>query len=301
LKRIKNNNIMKITLSAKTDIGKERDQNEDAFIICPDLSHPIWEKEEASIDLGPYGTLLAVADGMGGANAGEVASGLAMETLKQRFSPSKLAVAYSSDQQATDFLQASVKAADNAIREQILKQPETEGMGTTVVICWILKDKAYVAWCGDSRCYLFNPQTGLRALTKDHSYVQELIDKGELTEEAAFTHPDNNVITRGLGDFDESAVADIVIQPLQPTDTLLLCSDGLCGYCTNKTIEKVMKAYSGNVSNCCKALMDTALNAGGYDNICIALARVGSDDESEQNTSTSKATKFLQSLFKRKR
>jgi protein phosphatase len=292
---------MKITLSAKTDIGKERDQNEDAFIICPDLSHPDWDKSEASVDLGPYGSLLVVADGMGGANAGEVASSLAMETLKRRFSPSNLATACSSDQQATDFLQASVKAADDAIREQILKQPETEGMGTTIVICWILKDKAYIAWCGDSRCYLFNPQTGLRALTKDHSYVQELIDKGELTEEAAFTHPDNNVITRGLGDFDESAVADIVIQPLQPTDTLLLCSDGLCGYCTNKTIEKVMKAHSGNVSNCCKALMDTALNAGGYDNICIALARVGTDNESESNTITSKATKFLQSLFKRKR
>lgn len=291
---------MKINLSAKTDIGKERDQNEDAFIICPDLEHPNWEKNDALVDLGRFGLLLAVADGMGGANAGEVASRLAMDTLKQCFSSPALASAVLSDEQITAFLQASVKAADNAIREQILKQPETESMGTTLVVCWILSDKAYIAWCGDSRCYVFNRKSGLRALTKDHSYVQELIDKGELTEEAAFTHPDNNVITRGLGDFDTPAVADIVVYPFLPNDVFLLCSDGLCGYCTQKNMEKVLRTHYKDIHSCSTALTELALNAGGYDNICIALAKIETGQEDMRKKHTYRTTNFLHNLFKGK-
>ena len=291
---------MRITLSAKTDIGKERNQNEDAFILCPDLGHPDWGQAEAQVEQGPYGTLLAVADGMGGANAGDVASALATETIKQRFSSPAIDTAIDTDEHVTAFLLASIKAADNALREHILQQPDTEGMGTTIVACWLLNDKAYIAWCGDSRCYVFNPKTGLRALTKDHSYVQELIDKGELTENEAFTHPDNNVITRGLGDFDTPAVPDIVIHPFKPNDMFLLCSDGLCGYCTNKTIETVMRTCSNNASNCCKALMDHALNAGGYDNICIALAAIEANEGQEGNKPSSRITNFLHNLFKGK-
>lgn len=289
---------MKINLSAKTDIGKERDQNEDAFVICPDLEHPDWEKNETLVDLGRFGSLLAVADGMGGANAGEVASRLALDTLKQCFSPSTLATVTASDEQITAFLQASVKAADDAIREQILKQPETEGMGTTIVICWILNDKAYIAWCGDSRCYVFNTKSGLRALTKDHSYVQELIDKGELSEKDAFTHPDNNIITKGLGDFDTPAVADIVIYPYKPNDVFLLCSDGLCGYCTNKVMEKVMNTHYEDIPFCSTALIDVALNAGGYDNICVALAAIDANREIGKDKTTSKITNFFHNLFR---
>lgn len=263
---------MRINIAAITDIGKERDQNEDAFIICPDLSHPDWSKTEARIDLGAYGSLLAVADGMGGANAGEVASGLAVETLKSCFSAPEIANAVATEEKAVDFLQKSIKTADEAIKEQILERPETIGMGTTIVVCWILKDKAFIAWCGDSRCYVFNPKHGLRALTKDHSYVQELVDKGELTEKEAFSHPDSNIITKGLGDFDNEIIPDIVSCPTRTGDVFLLCSDGLCGYCTNKEIERAIKLHYSDVSKCCHALMEMALNAGGHDNVCIAMA-----------------------------
>ena len=269
---------MKIALIAKTDTGKKRDKNEDAFIICPDLRHPDWSKTEVQMDLGVYGALLAVADGMGGANAGEVASGLAVETLKKCFSDPEIADAVITEEKASDFLQKSVKAADEVIKRRIQEKPETMGMGTTIVVCWILKDKVHIAWCGDSRCYVFNPKSGLRALTKDHSYVQELVDKGELTEEEAFSHPDSNIITRGLGDFDGEIVPEIISCPTRIGDVFMLCSDGLCGYCRNKEIEKTMRSHSTSVSDCCSALMKMALDAGGYDNICIAMASVGKEN-----------------------
>ena len=268
---------MRIEIVAKTDIGKEREQNEDAFIICPDLAHPTWELDKAQVDLGPFGTLLAVADGMGGANAGDVASGLAVETLKRCFYVPEIAEAVVTEEQSLDFLQKSIKAADEVIKRQIRERPETMGMGTTIVVCWILKDKAFIAWCGDSRCYVFNSKSGLRALTKDHSYVQELVDKGELTEKEAFFHPDGNIITRGLGDFDVEIVPEIISCPIRIGDVLMLCSDGLCGYCTNKDIENTMRSHSSDVSDCCNALMKMALDAGGYDNICIAMASVGNE------------------------
>lgn len=269
---------MKIVLIAKTDIGKKRDKNEDAFIICPDLRHPDWSKTEVQMDLGSYGALLAVADGMGGANAGEVASGLAVETLKKCFSAPEIADAVITEEKASDFLKKSIKTADEFIKRRIQEKPETVGMGTTIVVCWMLKDKVHIAWCGDSRCYVFNPKSGLRALTKDHSYVQELIDKGELAEEEAFSHPDSNIITKGLGDFNDEIVPDIISFPTRIGDVFMLCSDGLCGYCTNNEIEKTMQSHSSDVSDCCDALMKMALDAGGYDNICIAMASVSKEN-----------------------
>jgi protein phosphatase len=285
---------MKISITAKTDIGKERDQNEDAFIICPDLSHPNWEKTEDCVELGPYGTLLAVADGMGGANAGEVASRLSVESLQNAFNSSDITSIIASEEKIKAFLQDTVTAADRCINEYMVEHPDTIGMGTTLVICWILDNRAFIAWCGDSRCYVFNPSSGLKALTKDHSYVQELVDKGDLTEEEALTHPDSNLITRGLGDFDAPA-ADITIHPIQPNDVFLLCSDGLCGFCTNRTIENVVKTYFHDVDECCDKLMELALDTGGYDNICIALAYV--HDENEDQPNKPKQSRFFTNLF----
>lgn len=287
---------MKISITAKTDIGKECDQNEDAFVICPNLSYPDWGKSKDCIELSPFGTVLAVADGMGGANAGEVASRLSIESLQNSFNTAEITSIIASEEKIKTFLQDTITTADRCINEHMISHPETIGMGTTLVICWILKDKAYIAWCGDSRCYVFNPHSGLKALTKDHSYVQELIDKGDLTEEAALTHPDSNLITRGLGDFDSPAEADIISHTIQPNDMFLLCSDGLCGYCNNNAIEHVVKAYCHNIDECCDKLMELAMDAGGFDNICIALASV---DNGTQLQKTERKN-FFSSLFSRK-
>ena len=290
---------MKIAITAKTDTGEERDQNEDAFVICPDLNHPDWGKNEDCIELGPYGTVLAVADGMGGQNAGEVASSLALTSIQKSFSTVSIDSIISSEEQIKEFIKTLIKNADETINKEMCEHSETQGMGTTIVICWILQEKTYIAWCGDSRCYVYHPHSGLLPLTKDHSYVQELVDNGTITEKEAFSHPDNHIITRGLGDFDAEAVPDIVSYPTQSGNMFMLCSDGLCGYCTNKSIEKTIKQHYSNVSECCNALLKLALDAGGYDNICIAIASVY-DKKEEMMPSASGIRGFFEKLFSRK-
>lgn len=265
---------MKINIVAATDIGNHREQNEDALIICPDLDHPDWTQNEALVDYGELGSLLVVADGMGGANAGEVASACALETIQQLFTPTNVGPASKDEKHIAEFLTNAIVAADEAINKLMMQRPETFGMGTTIVACWLLGEKAYIAWCGDSRCYVYNKRSGLIALTKDHSYVQELVDKGDLTEEAAFNHPDNNIITRGLGDFGGRAVPDIVTYDIKPDDIFLLCSDGLCGYCRNNIIETIIKDGRPNLKRCCNQLMQAALKFGSEDNISIVMASV---------------------------
>lgn len=271
---------MKISIAATTDIGKERLNNEDAFIICPDLSRQDWTQSETPsyIQLDKYGSLLIVADGMGGPQAGEVASSIAIESIQYFFTTDTIENALNSGN-IDEVLSACIKNADDAINQKALVDPDTSGMGTTIVICWIIGNAAHIAWCGDSRCYVYNPISGLHLLTKDHSLVQEMIDKGEITEREAFTHPNNNVITRGLGDFDTRPVPDIVTYQINPNDTLLLCSDGLCGYCTNDEIEKILNDNYIDIKKCRDELLKVALEAGGYDNICIALASLIGDEQ----------------------
>ena len=288
---------MKISISAKTDVGRGRENNEDAYAFCPSLSKPDWHLEHTKgyVKLDPLGTLIVVADGMGGTNAGEVASAVATETLKQMFSTEAAQEAAKSDDAARALLVKAVKKADEAINLKMFDSPETAGMGTTIVICWITTEKAYVAWCGDSRCYRYHADDGLQPLTKDHSYVQELIDRGELTVEESFSHPDNNIITRGLGDFDTQVMPDIAISPVKAGDTFLLCSDGLCGYCTNEQIQQILADSPGDTERCTDQLLKKALDVPGDDNICIVVASLLDDEEEAPGGSGLKH--FLKKLF----
>lgn len=271
---------MKISIAAITDIGKERTNNEDAFLICPDLTEQNWSLSETPsyIELGKYGSLLIVADGMGGPKAGEIASSMAIQSIQQFFSTTAIENALKNNG-IKEFLHTCIIDADNAINQRMFEDPDTSGMGTTIVVCWIIENTAHIAWCGDSRCYVYNPLQGLKPLTKDHSLVQELIDKGEITEKEAFTHPDNSIITRGLGDFDAQSEPDIVTYSLKPNDTILMCSDGLCGFCTNDEISKILGDNFIDIKKCRDELLKIALNAGGYDNICIALASLIGDEQ----------------------
>lgn len=272
---------MKIKISAVSNTGKERTNNEDAYILCPDILHQDWTQDATSsyIPLNKYGSVLVVADGMGGANAGEVASAIATDSVRRAFSKGNVENALK-DGNTEGILQSCIEEADTAINERICEDPDTFGMGTTIVVCWVIDNTAHIAWCGDSRCYVYNPYKGLKQLTKDHSLVQELVDKGEITEMEAFTHPDNNVITRGLGDFDSQAMPEIVKYSLSENDIILLCSDGLCGYCTNKEIERILEQNHTDITKCRDELMKLALDAGGYDNICIVLASLIGDAQS---------------------
>ena len=291
---------MKIRIAAITDVGKERENNEDALMFCSSIASQDWQQLQTDgySAIGQLGALLIVADGMGGANAGEVASALAIKAVRDAFTAENATEALQSDEQIEQLLQNAIRHADEAIDDRIFLDPETEGMGTTIVVCWITNDKAHIAWCGDSRCYVYHPQRGLTRLTKDHSLVQELVDKGEITETEAFTHPDSNIITRGLGDFDGRPTADIVHYDLLPSDTIMLCSDGLCGYCTDKDIEKTFDEHCADIANLRDELLREALEAGGYDNIGIALASViGDDDEQPEEKKQPGLKSFFRKIF----
>lgn len=261
---------MKIDLTALTDVGKVRDNNEDAFSVCPDLDSADWSATNGYIPLGKSGALAVVADGMGGAKAGEVASALAIDSIR-RFLTEHALPLDGSDEERRGFLVSSVSEAERVLMERVESDPETIGMGTTAALLWLVDGKAHIAWCGDSRCYVFHPDKGLRSLTKDHSYVQELVDKGEIRPEEAFGHPDGNLITRGLGDINADASAESLTYEVADGDIFLLCSDGLCGYCRDTLIEDILYDRLQDMETCRDSLLDAALQAGGEDNITIAL------------------------------
>lgn len=288
---------MKIRIVSLTDVGKERDNNEDALAFCADLYEQRWNKtDKGYISLGKLGAITVVADGMGGAEAGEVASGLAIQVMKKRLQPQAINELVSRPlSYIHEYLISCISEANETILEYEQKNPDVIGMGTTIVVAWIIGGKIHVAWCGDSRCYVYNPKKGLNTLTKDHSYVQELIDSKKISEEEAFTHPDSNIITRCLGDADTSSKPDVLTEELIEGDVVLLCSDGLCGYCRDKQIEKVLYKYYKDVDKCCESLVSLALNSGGYDNITVSLVSTVSDC---QNAPSIPMMTRLKNMFK---
>ena len=279
---------VKIKLAAGTNVGLIRQNNEDNFVVSSDLSTSEWLIPQAGphADLGEFGALLVVADGMGGANAGEVASAIAVETIQEKFTPEQLKDVTMSDKDIQEFMKDVVKEADLNIFNHSKEDEATRGMGTTIVMAWILGDKAYVCWCGDSRCYVLNKQHGLIQLSKDHSYVQELVDKGELNPELMHDHPLSNVITRCLGDVENRADPETRIYQIHNGDIVMLCSDGLCGICHDDVILDTMIKYHEDPMECKNELISIALSAGGYDNVTIALANIKTDDETEEEQQT---------------
>ena len=175
---------------------------------------------------------------------------------------------------------SAIVEADSRIKQHVVDDPKTEGMGTTIVIAWVLDNKVHIAWCGDSRAYKFNKESGLIQLSKDHSYVQQLVDDGDLTPDEAFDSPFSNIITRSLGDIKSIAKPDYKLFTLADGDTIILCSDGLCGICRDvEILETLNNIDSDNVINCRDALIDIALQAGGDDNVTVAILQYNTDEK----------------------
>lgn len=264
--------VFEIGLSALTDVGVVRSHNEDNFILCPDLSHQEWFLIENTIPLSQAGCLLVVADGMGGANAGEVASEIAVEHIKQFFIALSLQVA-PSENQIKEYIKASILQAHQAIVSHAIQNPACEGMGTTIILAWVIPGKAFIGWCGDSRGYLFRPGEGLRIITSDHSLVWELVQAGRLSPEEADVHPDSNIITQSLGDPDHLPEPGLLVQPLQASDKLLLCSDGLNNMVTSSEIAHLL-TQSKSLAEINQVLIQAANQKGGKDNITVILLEV---------------------------
>ncbi|MBQ7258917.1 MAG: protein phosphatase 2C domain-containing protein [Paludibacteraceae bacterium] len=253
-----------------------RDHNEDNFLLDYNLNDDQWGfNTDEVIPLEGNGSILLVCDGMGGMNAGEVASAVAVQTIKEWFDHTRItAQVTASSQTIQDYIYKAIQAADEAIKADEKEHPEHDGMGSTIVLAWIINDKVYVGWCGDSRAYRYNPITGLQRLSHDHSYVQELVDAGKLTEELAFDHPNNNIITRSLGDPRGKAKPDVKEFELYHNDIIMLCSDGLCGCLRDNEIEAIIEQHQTSMKECRDALWDADEAAGWHDNVTITLAQV---------------------------
>lgn len=267
---------IKFSIAAKTDPGCVRSNNEDNLQAAADLSRASmgWVNNE-TYDLGEKGALLVVADGMGGMNAGEVASDIAINTVREFFAADKLTPEVTKNSASIEkYMKEVVVQADQRIKKA--STDETRGMGTTIVMAWLIDGLCHVCWCGDSRAYIFNPANGLFQVSKDHSYVQTLVDAGKITEEQAFDYPQSNVITRCLCDADTKAVPDCPAkpQPLCDGDVILLCSDGLSGMLRDRDITQILKAGTEDMNECVDHLITAALRAGGNDNVTVAAARI---------------------------
>ena len=283
---MKTNNIL-FRMAARCEAAG-RPNNEDNYQLDDNLSDNSWGfTADAEVSLGEKGALLVVCDGMGGMNAGEVASDIAVKTIKEWFTTDKLTDAAIAA--PCKYITSAIVAADAAIKAHSKTNPDTEGMGSTIVLAWLLGQKVYVGWCGDSRCYRFNPALGLERLSHDHSYVQELVDAGKLTEELAFDHPNNNIITRSLGDPRGAAQPDCKEFDLYNQDIILLCSDGLCGTLRDNEIAELIKQHQTSMQECRDALWDADEAAGWTDNTTIALAQIisgGKDATTANKTAT---------------
>ena len=273
-----NNNPFKFKLGAQTNVGCVRTNNEDNFVVSADLNAGEWllpRDCHTVFTLGNKGAMLVVADGMGGLEAGDIASRIAVDTMKEFFSADKITDEIVKDASTIrKYMYEAVVAADNAIKRKSREEKGVKSMGTTLVAAWLFDGYANIIWCGDSRGYLFNPVSGLAQVTKDHSYVQELVDSGRLLPEYAFDHPDSNIITRSLGNPQKAANPDFVRLPLQEGEVILLCTDGLNSMLRDEEIEAVMQETSNEIDTCTKALIQGALDLGGHDNVTVVLCQI---------------------------
>jgi protein phosphatase len=257
---------MKLKWGASTDVGMVRQQNEDSFLA-----------EE---------TLFVVADGMGGHNAGEVASALAVTTLK---AGARLGI------DTTEDFRELVQQANSAIYTASLDDSTQSGMGTTVTALSIVEGeepRVLVANVGDSRAYLWR-SGALSRLSVDHSYVQELVNEGIITPEAARVHPRRNIVTRALG-IDRSVMVDVFTHFVRTGDRIVLCSDGLVDEVADVEIAQVLGQHS-DPQETAEALVMVANTNGGRDNTTVIVVDVLDDISAPIASSTPDNTAPMQS------
>lgn len=282
--------MVSFKMFAGTNVGL-RENNEDNFTVCPDLTKNEWivpADNQQVVQLGQRGAMMVVADGMGGQNAGEVASAIAIDTIQDVFSPNHMSEDVLGKPDAIKlFLKKAISECDIRIKKRTETESSTYGMGSTIVIAWLIGCKLYVAWLGDSRAYSFVKGKGIARLSKDHSYVQQLVDAGAITDEEAMDHPNSNVITRSLGDTSQRAKADVAEYDIEDGQIILLCSDGLCGVCKDEEIGGIIEDGGDDLQKCKESLTRAALVAGGSDNITISLMQLKVDSAAPSMVSSS--------------
>jgi serine/threonine protein phosphatase PrpC len=276
---------MFVELYAKTNVGRVRAGNEDNFLVLDLSGQGAWTGSDGEaipaglgrFEVGPKGVVLVVSDGMGGALAGDVASRMAVDTVRELLlNEDDGDGGCPEDAPLVECLKNATDYANFAIHRRSQEDPHCSGMGATLTAAAVTPDGVGLLQVGDSRGYIIRGGH-IKLATKDQSLVQQLVDVGQISEQEAETHMFRNVILQALG-------AQPELQPVTGRvkvyrgDVLLLCSDGLSGKLRGEDMLRIVQESGGDLRRACEALVDEANERGGEDNITVVLARLGGDD-----------------------
>ncbi len=237
---------------AKSDIGKLREKNQDFYFISDSLDEI---------------QLYMLADGMGGYNGGEIASELAVQTAKSYIENNFKTINKDKDS-IIQLIGSSMEYANMVVYEKAKESKELEGMGTTLEICLIYNNKAFIGHVGDSRIYRIRKDF-MRKLTQDHSYVQKLVKDGTITQEEAIHHPQKNMLMKALG-CNAFVEPDVMVRGFLKEDIIVICSDGLTNLVSQ---EEIAKMAQKDIERAPKELVNLANDNGGYDNITVMIIK----------------------------
>ena len=237
---------------AKSDTGKVREMNQDYYYISTSLDEI---------------QLYILADGMGGYNGGEIASSLAVQTSKN-YIENNFKDIEKDKESIIQLVGSSIEYANMVVYEKSKENPELQGMGTTIEICLIYNNKAYIGHVGDSRIYRIR-KSFIRKLTQDHSYVQKLVKEGTITKEQAAHHPQKNMLMKALG-CNAFVEPDVMVKGFLKDDILIMCSDGLSNLVSQETIYEMA---SKNIEQATRDLVNLANDRGGYDNVTVIVIK----------------------------
>jgi len=244
-----------IEVGFKSDKGLKRINNEDAFFVIPEEN------------------IFMVADGVGGNNAGEIASRTTISKAVEYVRKNTIRKDFTEDEIKTYFNNC-VQKINRDIYELSQLQPENNGMATTVSIVYVVGNRSYVLNVGDSRVYLYRDET-LSQITEDHTYVNALLRKGLITKEEAQFHEKKNIITKAIGG-EAVTSPDIFGVDIKPEDIIILCTDGLHGEIGDETVSKIVKE-GGSMQELCVNLVNKANQCGGRDNITVICLKIKED------------------------
>jgi PPM family protein phosphatase len=269
---------VRVDVAGLSDKGKVREENQDHFLVV--LAGRFAETVATSLPAGAIpqhsedrGHLMMVADGMGGQAAGEVASRTVLVTMTHlilNHPEWALRVNEKSAADIQDRVVARYQALDGALADAMQADPSLKGMGTTLTVAYSLGLDLFIAHAGDSRAYLLH-DGAIRQLTRDHTYVQRLVDAGMLSTEAAAGHQLRHALTNVLGGGKRSVDVELQQLRIAPGDRLLLCSDGLTGTMKDEEIAAVL-GQPGSAAGSCRRLVDLALERGAPDNVTVIVA-----------------------------
>ncbi|HVF57967.1 MAG TPA: protein phosphatase 2C domain-containing protein [Pyrinomonadaceae bacterium] len=277
---------MIVELYAKTDVGRIRSGNEDNYLVLDLSTSKSWIGTEGSetpaemcrFEVGPEGLVLVVSDGMGGALAGDVASRMAVETVRDMLAGSddEEEAICAAGTPLIDCLRNATDYANFAIHRKSQEDPRCSGMGATLTGAAVTADGLDLVQVGDSRGYVIRGGE-IKLATKDQSLVQQLVDVGQISEQEAETHMFRNVILQALGAQPELASVTGRVRIFQ-NDHLLLCSDGLSGKLHAEDMRQIVADAGGDLARACDSLVREANRRGGEDNITVVLARFTGED-----------------------